>query len=122
MQLKLVKASKTKPSKVSTRVLKHTWEFDFDGCSPEQVADLACDGLVIRNQGLLRADCKAGRPIRFPEGQVKVKVSDVIAGLGVSMQPPTLESVLAMAKTDANFAKMLVEALKGAVETDTDEE
>lgn len=109
---KRVKASKTKPSEGSALIYRHTWEYDFTGCTLEQVADLAVESMVIRNQGLIRSDAKKGQPIRFPEGLVKVKVADVIAGRTQPAAPPTFESILALAKADPEFAKRLVGALE----------
>jgi len=114
---KTVKSSSTKPSKSSQRVLKHVWTLDWTGCSLEEMAGLAADSLIIRNQNLIRADATNGRPARFPEGAVSVRVTEVVRASRASVKqrrvalPPTMESIMASAKSDPDFAKRIVEML-----------
>ena len=109
---KTVKSSSTKPSKSSQRVLKHVWTLDWTGCSLEEMAGLAAESLIIRNQNLIRADATNGRPARFPEGAVSVRVTEVVrASRTVVALPPTMESIMASAKSDPDFAKRIVEML-----------
>ena len=103
---KVIRASGTRPSKSSSKVLRHTWEFDFTGCSLAEVLSGFVTSEVIRRQGLIRADVKAGRVLRYPEGVVTVEVAkELRAPRAVVQAPMTLDSVKAFATSSPENAE-----------------
>ena len=75
--------------------LEHTWTFDFEDVTPEQIAELAVSHLVIRMQQKLRA----GDTLDGWE-QATFMVKDLIAKR--EAKKPTVESV---AKTAAKMTQ-----------------
>jgi hypothetical protein len=102
---KVIRTSKDKVDKNATKVVDHTWTMDFTGCTLEQVAEKAADGIVITMQSRYRRN-----PKDYPGGGYTVSVIDLIAGRhAVRMTPERFKAELAAAD-EATRDAILAEA------------
>lgn len=85
----IVLDSETKVNDDASTVHKHTWKFDFTGCTFEQVATKACDSLRISMQGKVRRDLDKHEGVNYPDGLVEVNVAEMLRGAFSTQGPMT---------------------------------
>ena len=69
-------ASETKPSEKSSTTYRHTWVYDFEGVTVEDLLPDWIKSDVIRRQNLIRTRVSKGKALPFPEGEVLVNVTE----------------------------------------------
>ena len=69
-------ASETKPSEKSSTTYRHTWVYDFEGVTVEDLLPDWIKSDVIRRQNLIRTRVSKGKALPFPEGEVLVNVRE----------------------------------------------
>ncbi len=106
----IVLDSETLENKDASTVHKHTWKFDFTGCTLEQVATKACDSLRISMQGKVRRDLGTNSGVNYPDGLIKVNVAEMLRGVvSVPMTPARFKAELEAATPEQRDA-ILAEA------------